>query len=107
MTIIRSVIHNGRLQLDEPVNLPDGSQVEVIVHVTSSLPLPALVGMTEVEQEETPEEIERWIADVESIPPITMSDEEWAAWQQRRKEDREWQLADALEREKRLQRSFE
>lgn len=107
MTIIKSVIHNGRLQLDEPVNLPDGSEVEVIVHITSSLPLPALVGMTEEEQEETPEAIEKWIAEAESIPPITMSDEEWAAWHKRRNEDREWQLADALEREKRLQRSLE
>lgn len=107
MNTIKAIIHNGRLKLDEPVDLPDGSEVEVLLHVASELPLPELFGMSEEEQGETPEEIERWIAEVEAIPAITMSDEEWAAWEQRRKEDREWQLANAVEREKRLLRNFE
>lgn len=102
---IKAIIHNGRLTIDEPVDLPEGTEVEVMVY---SHPANfTLRGMTEEEQGDTPEAIERWIAMVESIPAISMSDRDWEAWQQRRKEDREWELADAVEREKRLQRNLE
>jgi predicted DNA-binding antitoxin AbrB/MazE fold protein len=105
MTTIKTIIHNGRVQIDEPVDLPEGAEVEVTINM---LPVDfTLRGMTEEEQGDTPEAIERWIALAESIPAITMSDRDWEAWHQRRKEDREWQLADVVEREKRLQRNLE
>jgi hypothetical protein len=105
MNIFKSTIRDGRLRIDAPLDLPDGSEVEVIVH-----PLSAddeLRGMTEEEQGDTPEAVERWIRELESIPAPTMTEEERAAWHQRRREDREWEFAHEAERERRIQSYFE
>lgn len=78
MTTLKATVRNGRIELDEPLDLPDGAEVEVTL-LTPAIPS-ALRGMTEEEQDSTPEAIERWIAALEAIPAPTMSDDEWAAW---------------------------
>lgn len=106
MTTIKATVHNGGLRLDEPLNLPEGCEVNVFV--SPVVPgLSTLRGMTEVEQGSTPEEVARWIQLVESNSPPTMTDEEWEADQQRRREYREWQRANADAREQRLQSYLE
>jgi hypothetical protein len=105
MTTLKATVRNGRIELDEPFDLPDGAEVEVIL-LTPANP-PTLRGMTEEEQGTTPEAIERWIAILEAISAPAMSDDEWAAWMQRRREDRGWELARAEEREARLRKSAE
>lgn len=106
MTTIKATVHNGGLQLDAPLDLPEGCEVNVFVSpiVPGSS---TLRGMTEEEQGSTPEAIARWIQLVESSSPPTMTDEEWAADQQQRREYRAWQLANAEAREKRLQSYLE
>jgi hypothetical protein len=98
MTTLKATVRNGRIE-------PDGAEIEVIL-LTPASP-PTLRGMTEEEQGDTPEAIERWIATLEAIPAPTMSDDEWAAWVQRRREDREWELARTEEREARLRKPAE
>jgi hypothetical protein len=93
MTTLKATVRNGRIELDEPFDLPDGAEVEVIL-LTPADP-PTLRGMTEEEQGSTPEAIERWIAALEAIPAPVMNDDEWSAWMRRRREDREWELAHA------------
>ena len=66
-----------------------------------------LTGMTDEEQGDSPEAIARWIATVEAIPPIEISDEQWAAWQKRRQEDREWEFAHEEERHQKIMKSLE
>lgn len=105
MTIIKSTIHDGRLRLDEPVNLPEGTEVQVIVNPLSQAVPPR--PLTDEDQGDSPEAIARWIAYFESLTPPVMSDIEWAAWEQRRREDREWELAHEAERAEKLQRMFE
>lgn len=105
MNILKSTIRNGRLLIDAPSDLPDGSEVEVIVHPVASGE--TLRGMTEEEQGDTPEAIERWIRELESIPVPTITAEQREAWQQRRREDREWEFAHDAERHRRIQGLFE
>jgi hypothetical protein len=78
MTTLTTVVRAGRIKLDEPSDLPDGSTVEVILRPVHAGP--PVVGMTEEEQGTTPEAIERWIRTLEAIPAPVMTDAEWKAW---------------------------
>jgi hypothetical protein len=100
MTTITTIVRAGRIQLDEPSDLPDGSPVEVTFRPATTIQSP--FGMTEQEQGTTPEAIERWIAILDAIPAPVMTDEEWSAWNARRKEDREWEFANEAAREAKL-----
>jgi len=100
MTTITTVVRAGRIKVDEPSDLPDGSPVEVTFRPTT--PSQAPFGMTEEEQGTTPEAIERWISTFEAIPAPVMTDEEWSAWNARRKEDRQWEFANEAAREAKL-----
>jgi len=100
MTTHMTTVRAGRIKFDEPSDLPDGSQVEVTLRPTVSEFTD--FGMTEEEQDTSPEAIERWIAALETIPAPVMTDEEWASWNTRRKEDREWEFVRAKDRESKL-----
>ncbi len=100
MFTIKATIQNGRLCLDEPIDLPEGTEVVVEVCCAD----PELEDALHPLHGSTPEAIARWLALHDSREPPTMTDEEWEADQQRRREDKEWQLANAPEREKRIQR---
>jgi len=100
MTTITTVVRGDRIKVDEPSDLPDGSQVEVTLRPAISIQAP--IGMTEDDQGTTPEAIEGWIATLEAIPAPVMTDEEWSAWNARQKEDREWEFANEAAREAKL-----
>jgi hypothetical protein len=104
MPTLTTIVRSGRIKLDEPSDLPDGSTVEVTFRPAISNS--TIHGMTEEEQGTTPEAIERWIALLESIPTPVLSDAEWSAWSARRKADREWELANEAAREARLRETI-
>jgi len=79
----------------EPFDWPDGTEVEVSAVERDD------------ETPDSPEEIARWLAAFAAIPPLEMTEEEWAAWEQRRRDDREWELAHAEERAKKIQAGLE
>jgi len=95
MTSVTTTVREGRIKVDEPTDLANGSQVEVMFHPKKA----EVFGMSEEEQGTTPEEIERWIATLEAIPAPVMSDADWSAWMTRRREDRERELSHEKERE--------
>ncbi len=81
MKTIRMTVKDGRLVSVDPVNLPEGLVRDALVPDDRS----AIYGMTEEEQGDSPEEIAKWIADFEAIPPIELTPkgekwfEEWTA----------------------------
>ena len=105
MTTIRTIVRDGRIRLDEPLDLPEGSEVEVTLRPLNGEM--GLTGMTDEEQGDSPEAIARWIAEFEAIPAPIMSDAEWEAWQKRRQEDREWEFAHEEERHQKIMKSLE
>lgn len=84
MTTIKAVVRNGRIDIDQPLDLPEGEEAKVTVRPIR----PTLRGMSAEEQGDSPEAIERWIARLAAIPAPVMTDVEWAAMQERRREDR-------------------
>ena len=67
MTAIRAHWNQGRVVLDEPVELAEGSRLIVMPADETGL-----LGMTEEEQRDDVESIARWIADCDAIPPLDM-----------------------------------
>ncbi|MGL6072573.1 MAG: hypothetical protein ACRC8S_00295 [Fimbriiglobus sp.] len=74
MSAIKAIVRNGRIETEEPINLPDGTELRI------SIP-----GVEDIESDwdTSPEGIEAWIARTEAIPPLAMTEQEWAvteAW---------------------------
>ncbi|MGZ3336079.1 MAG: hypothetical protein ACXWOV_13230 [Isosphaeraceae bacterium] len=100
MNAIQSVVKNGRVEVDAPPDWPDGTPVRVELGLT---------GQAEYDDEspETPEEIEAWLRWYHSLEPIAMTPEEEAAWEADRKMQKEFDIANAAERDRRIEGIFE
>ena len=95
MTSIAATVRGGMIVPSEPFDWPDGTEVEVSAVERDD------------ETPDSPEEIARWLAAFAAIPTPVMTEEEWAAWERRRRDDREWELAHAEERAKKIQAGLE
>ncbi len=84
MSSIKATWKNGRIVLDGPADWPDGHRLVVTEE------RPAVVEfMTEDQQSDDPEEIERWIAELRASPALTLTPEQEAdriAWRNKVKE---------------------
>ena len=98
MNAILSVVKNGRVEIDAPPDWPDGTPVRVEL---------GLNGQYDDERPETPVEIEEWIRRFREIEPIEMTPEEEAALQADRKLQREFDIANAAKRDRRIAEIFE
>ena len=101
MTTMTAIVRNGQLELSQPIDLPDGTEVEI------RLPGPA--GSAEGREDEgtaTAEEIARTLAALETIEPLEMSDEERAALEADRQARKEWEKANFDAQAEKLQRSW-
>jgi hypothetical protein len=84
MATMTAIVRNGQLELPRPINLPDGTEVEIL------LPEPAGAGCgSEDDGPMTPEEIARVLAAMEKIRPLEMTDEERAALEGERRARKE------------------
>ncbi len=85
MKTMRMKVKDGHLVTVDPVDLPEG---EIMTYFVSE-ERPPILGMTEEEQGDSPEEIERWCADLDAAPALVMTPEEetdWLAWRAKMKE---------------------
>jgi len=101
---LKGVIRNGRVELDAPIDLPDGT--EVVVTNGTSIPdkegpmspqeiarvqaamdrLKSFDFMTEDEQSDDPILVQEWIDELRSIPPVPENPEkeaEWRSWDEK------------------------
>lgn len=94
MSIIRAIIRNGRIELDEPLDLPDGTEVQI------SLP--------ENDDEPTSQaEIDRILAAMDRMQPLQMSDAELSAWEADRQARKEWEKKHFFDHAEKLRRMWE
>src|SRR5207237_6995165 len=70
----KGVIPAGRVEVDEPINLPDGSEVTIIGHANGKF-----VGLQDNDRPMTPAEIGQTLAAMSRVEPFDMTDEERAA----------------------------
>lgn len=92
---IHAIVRNGQLELESPLDLPDGTVL--------TIPVP------EVESDEaqrSQEEIEEWEQWYKALEPWGMTDEERAAWDTVREEDKKWELSQWEARSKMLENLF-
>jgi len=93
MSMIETTIQNGRIDVPAPANLSDGTRVLVDVTPVPYANCHAEVRfMTEEEQSDDPEAIEKWIAEVQALPGLTMTPEQEAEMLAWRKKEREYNL---------------
>jgi len=101
VTTIRATVRGGRLELERPIDLPDGTKLDIPIPETDDLASPeeiarGLAAMariipfaTEEEQSEDPEAIEKWIADLRASPSLSetpQQEEDRVAWARKMKE---------------------
>src|SRR5712692_11725725 len=85
MATITAIIRNGQLELPRRLDLPDGTEVEVL------LPEPEGTDFGSEEQPMNPEEIARTLAAMDQIEPLEMTAEERAALDAQRQAQKEWE----------------
>ena len=98
MTMIKAVVRGGRIEVDEPLDLPDGTVLQI--------PVPGDAERT-ADDAMSAEEIQRVLAAMDRMEPLQMSDAELAAWEADRQARREREKALFLERAEKLQRMWE
>lgn len=79
--VMKGVIRNGRVEVAEPINLPDGSEVTITGHAYGKFP-----GLSDNDRPMTPSEIAETLAAMDKVVPFDMSDEERAgadAWEKK------------------------
>lgn len=84
MTVIKSFVKNGRIELAAPADWPEGCKVLIKPEPDSPI-----VMMTEEEQGDDPESVARWLAAFDALPPLQMTSQEeadWQAWRQKVKD---------------------
>jgi hypothetical protein len=104
MIAIKARITNGYLVSVDPVNLPEGAELEVTAHPQA---VTAHQQMTEGNWPTTPEAIASLVARMDSREPLQMSDEEIEQWSRVRLDDRTWELAQSDSRDERLTKIWE
>jgi hypothetical protein len=92
---IQAIVRNGQLELDSPLDLPD----ETVL----TIPLPEAMPD---ESERSQQEIAEWERWYKALEPLVMTDEERAAWDAIRQEDKEWELSQWESRSKMLENLF-
>ena len=104
MIAIRAKIRDGYLVSVEPVNLPEGAELNV---TADALGISDQEQMTELNWPRTPEGIAALLARMDSRESLSTSDEEICQWERIRREDKQRELALANARDERLQKIWE
>ncbi|HKI31247.1 MAG TPA: hypothetical protein VKA46_05230 [Gemmataceae bacterium] len=84
MSAIKATWKNGQIVFDGPVNWREGSRLVVREEAPAAMEF-----MTEEEQGDDPESIQRWIEELRAIPALPITPEQEAAlfaWRQKVKE---------------------
>jgi hypothetical protein len=79
--LIKGVIRNGRVEVAQPINLPDGSEVTITGHADGNCPVPS-----DNDVAMTASEIAATLAAMDKVEPFDMTDEERAdadAWEKK------------------------
>ena len=98
MNTIKAVVRDGRIEVEEPLDLPDGTVLQI--------PVPGDVAR-QVDEPMSAEEIQQVLAAMDRMEPLRMSDAELAAWEAERNARKEREKALFFERAEKLQRMWE
>jgi predicted DNA-binding antitoxin AbrB/MazE fold protein len=94
MSTIKATFRNGRIEPDEPLDLPDGTELQITLPEDDDESL-----------DQT--EIDRVLAAMDQIIPFDMSPEEETRLEADRQARKEWEKAQFLERAEKLRKMWE
>ncbi|HYV38711.1 MAG TPA: hypothetical protein VE988_23705 [Gemmataceae bacterium] len=103
MITILATIQNGQIVPRQPVDWPEGTEVEVSL----IKPKGEKLGMTEDEWPTTPEGIAALLKRMDEAEPLEFTPEEEKAWEDDRKARREFELNNFDKRSKMIEGLFE
>jgi hypothetical protein len=99
---IKATYHNGQIIPDDPVDWPEGQEL-----IIQTRPTTGEFGLTEEEQSNDPEAIEKWIQWYDSLEPLIMTPEEEAEWKKTREAQKEFEKSKFFERTDKLEKIWE
>ena len=99
MGAIKGVVRNGRIETEEPLDLPEGT--EVVISLAQGHPDEEEGG------DNSPEAIAAWLRWYDSLEPLIFTDEELAAWEADRRARKEWEKAHFEEYAEEMRRIWE
>jgi hypothetical protein len=101
MTTIKAIIRSGRIEVDQPINLPDGTEL------TIALPdAPATVDLRAEEGADAPEAIAAWLRWYDALEPLEFTSAERAAWEAARQEQKDFELTQWEKRSQQIEGLF-
>jgi hypothetical protein len=102
MTTIKATVKGGRLELNVPPDWPDGTEV-----IVQPIEPGETFGVQEQAWADTPEAIAEWLGWYDSLEPLMFTDQERAAWEAARREQKEFEKTTFEERAEKLRRLWE
>ncbi len=96
---IKAIVRGGRLETEQPIDLPDGTEVRIAL----------LGGASEDEDgwDNSPEGIAAWLAWADSLEPLIFTEAERQAWETDRQARKEWEKAHFDEYAEELRRMWQ
>lgn len=101
MTKIKATVREGRIEVDEPINLPDGT--ELLIPIPESV---GPIGFRVDDHPETPDGIDAWIHWYDALEPFELTDAERAAWNGALDLDKQFELTQWENHSKRVEEHF-
>jgi hypothetical protein len=101
MTTIRAIVRNGRIEVEGPMDLPEGTVLTIPVPAGSAAP-----GGGDDEPPDTPEAIEAWIRWYDTLEPVEWTPDEYAAWQAARRDQKLYELSQWDDRSRQIEGRF-
>lgn len=97
--LVKGIIRDGRVEVKDPINLPDGSEVIIQLPTCQA---------EDIEEgwDNSPEGIAAWLQWYDSLEPLIFTEEELASLEADRQVRKEWEKAHADERAERLRRMW-
>ena len=100
--VVKGVVREGRVEVQGPINLPDGTEVTI-----TGPPRGGIAGLPDEDRPPTTEEIAATLAAMDEIESIELSDEEQSIGEAERQARKEWEKAHFKEHADRLRRIWE
>jgi hypothetical protein len=100
MTVLKSVVKDGKIELEAPTDWPEGTEVRIE-------PVAGSIGIRDEDWPDTPEGIARLLDSMDRVEPLDMTAEEEANWAAARAAQRDWEKARFVEHADSLAKDWE
>jgi hypothetical protein len=99
MIAIRGIVRNGRIETDDPLGLPDGTELLVYPAEERADPEDAFG--------DSPEGLVAWLREFDARQPLVLTDADRVAIEKARADQRAWELAHFEEHAEKLRKMWE